>query len=81
MTPAPLDKFRSAMRAPWLVPSILDPYFVSKPSLIWNEFLRLSCLKPNGADWIGLNDGSFPKCLAKMQNNLWIALAVTPSKA
>ena len=64
-------------RVPWLVPSILDPYFVSKPSLIWQEFLRLSCLKPNGADWIGWSDGSFPKCLAKMQNNLWIALAVT----
>ena len=41
-------------RVPWLVPSILDPYFVSKPSLIWQEFLRLGCLKPNGADWIGL---------------------------
>ena len=26
------------------VPSILDPYFISKPSLIWASFLKLSCL-------------------------------------
>jgi NitT/TauT family transport system permease protein len=62
---------------PWLVPSILDPYFVSKPTLIWNEFLRLGCLKPNGTDWIGLSNGAFPRCFAKMDNNLWVALAVT----
>ncbi len=25
------------------VPKILDPYFVAKPSLIWQSFLRLGC--------------------------------------
>jgi NitT/TauT family transport system permease protein len=64
-------------KVPWLVPSILDPYFVSTPSQIWEEFLRLSCLKPGGRDWIGWSDGSFPRCLAKQQNNLWIATAIT----
>ena len=64
-------------RVPWLIPSILDPYFVSTPSQIWDEFLRLSCLKPGGGDLIGWNDGSFPRCLTKAQNNLWIATAVT----
>ena len=32
-----------------LVPSILDPYFVSKPSMIWTSFLKLSCLADR--DW------------------------------
>ena len=31
--------------APWLVPDLLDPYFVSKPSQIFEHFLILSCLK------------------------------------
>ncbi len=30
---------------PWLVPDLLDPYFVSKPSEIFEQFLILSCLK------------------------------------
>jgi NitT/TauT family transport system permease protein len=64
-------------RVPWLVPDILDPYFVSTPSQILDEFFRLSCLKPGGGAWIGWNDGSFGRCLAKAQNNLWIATAVT----
>src|SRR6476620_5631199 len=29
---------------PWLVPDLLDPYFVSKPSEIYKQFLRLGCL-------------------------------------
>ena len=30
---------------PWLVPDLLDPYFISKPSEIFEQFLILSCLK------------------------------------
>jgi NitT/TauT family transport system permease protein len=26
------------------VPSILDPYFIAKPTMIWESFLRLGCL-------------------------------------
>ena len=25
----------------WLVPNVIDPYFVSKPTLIWSRFLEL----------------------------------------
>ncbi|GGI25629.1 MULTISPECIES: ABC transporter permease [Bradyrhizobium] len=50
------------------VPKILDPYFVAKPSLIWQSFLRLSCL----------NDPSdFLVCFRNADNNLWIATLVT----
>ena len=31
-------------RAPWAVPDMLDPYFVSRPSEIWQQFLRPSDL-------------------------------------
>ena len=36
---------------PWAVPDIFDPYFVSRPSDIWAQFLRLSCLQPKPGEW------------------------------
>jgi NitT/TauT family transport system permease protein len=50
------------------VPSILDPYFVSKPSMIWTSFLKLSCLSDREG---------FAACFARNENNLWLALMVT----
>lgn len=50
------------------VPSILDPYFVSKPSMIWTSFLKLSCLSDRAG---------FSACFARNENNLWLALSVT----
>jgi ABC-type nitrate/sulfonate/bicarbonate transport system permease component len=55
----------------WLVPTVLDPYFVSKPSIIFNRFLELSCLSlPKGgwafADWSG-----FTACVASPKGSLW----------
>lgn len=50
------------------VPSILDPYFISRPSMIWMSFLKLSCL----GDATG-----FSACFARNENNLWLALLVT----
>src|SRR5262249_44143314 len=32
-------------KVPWLVPDLLDPYFVSRPSDIFEHFLILSCIK------------------------------------
>jgi NitT/TauT family transport system permease protein len=51
-----------------LVPSILDPYFVSRPSMIWTSFLRLGCF----ADPAG-----FAACYQDNANNLWLATLVT----
>ena len=50
------------------VPSILDPYFISKPTMIWKSFLKLSCF----ADSAG-----FAACFDRNENNLWLALLVT----
>ena len=50
------------------IPSILDPYFVSKPSAIWTSFLKLGCF----ADKAG-----FGACFAGNDNNLWLATLVT----
>ncbi len=50
------------------VPKILDPYFVAKPSLIWQSFLRLGCL----ADPAGI-----VACVKSTDNNLWTATLVT----
>src|SRR5688500_16138603 len=51
-----------------LVPSILDPYFISRPSAIWKSFLKLGCF----ADHAG-----FVGCFNENPNNLWLATAVT----
>jgi NitT/TauT family transport system permease protein len=64
-------------RFPWLVPDLLDPYFISKPSEIFEQFLILSCLKSKLGvfnDWF---NGDFAKCMARTENNLWVATAVT----
>ncbi|MGJ4949637.1 ABC transporter permease [Bradyrhizobium sp. HKCCYLS20291] len=50
------------------VPKILDPYFVAKPTLIWQSFLRLGCL----SDPAGL-----AACVGNTDNNLWTATLVT----
>jgi NitT/TauT family transport system permease protein len=58
-----------------IVPRILEPYYVSKPSLIWESFLRLGCLKDLQGNWtIGTG---FGQCLQDTQNNLWIATFFT----
>jgi NitT/TauT family transport system permease protein len=62
---------------PWLVPDLLDPYFVSKPSEIFERFLILSCIKSKMGVVNGWMNGDFAKCLARNDNNLWIATAIT----
>jgi NitT/TauT family transport system permease protein len=62
---------------PWLVPDLLDPYFVSKPSEIFERFLILSCIKSKMGAFNGWMNGEFAKCLTRNENNLWIATAIT----
>jgi sulfonate transport system permease protein len=62
---------------PWLVPDLLDPYFISKPSEIFQQFLILSCLKSKLGVFNGWFNGEFARCMARTENNLWIATAVT----
>src|SRR5471032_1365903 len=62
---------------PWLVPDLLDPYFVSKPSEIFQHFLILSCLKSKLGIFNGWFNGDFAKCMVRNENNLWIATAIT----
>ena len=64
-------------RFPWIVPDLLDPYFVSKPSEIFNHFLILSCIKSKLGVFNGWFNGDFAKCMARNENNLWIATAIT----
>lgn len=57
------------------VPSILDPYFVSKPSEIFASTLRLACLTNRGGafqDLMGIRS-----CLDADANNIWMATLVT----
>jgi sulfonate transport system permease protein len=64
-------------RFPWLVPDLLDPYFISRPSEIFEQFLKLSCLTSKLGVFNGWSNGEFAKCMARTDNNLWVATAVT----
>jgi NitT/TauT family transport system permease protein len=62
---------------PWLIPDLLDPYFISRPSDIFDKFLVLGCLKSKTGAWNDWWNGDFSKCMARYENNLWVAAAVT----
>ena len=62
---------------PSLVPDLLDPYFISKPSEIFQHFLILSCFKSKLGVFNGWFNGEFSRCLARTENNLWVATAIT----
>jgi len=64
-------------RFPWLVPDLLDPYFISRPSEIFEQFLKLSCLTSKLGVFNGWSNGEFASCMARTENNLWVATAVT----
>lgn len=64
-------------RFPWLVPDLLDPYFISRPSEIFEQFLILSCLKSKLGIFNGWFNGDFARCMARSENNLWVATAIT----
>jgi NitT/TauT family transport system permease protein len=57
-----------AMLPKALVPSILDPYFISRPSAIWRSFLKLGCLN---------DPAGFSACFNENANNLFLATLVT----
>jgi NitT/TauT family transport system permease protein len=62
---------------PWLVPDLLDPYFVSKPSEIFEHFLILGCFKSRSGVFNGWFNGDFARCMARTENNLWVATGIT----
>lgn len=64
-------------KVPWLVPDLLDPYFVSKPSAIFQQFLGMSCLVGRDGNWTFGMEGAFAKCMSRSENNLWIATFFT----
>jgi len=64
-------------RVSWLVPELFDPYFVSKPSEIFRQFLGMSCLVSSNGAWTLDVPGAFAKCIGRSDNNLWIATYFT----
>ena len=64
-------------KVPWLVPELFDPYFVSKPVDIFNQFLHLGCLVSSKGQWTLGTPGAFADCIGKSENNLWAATYFT----
>jgi NitT/TauT family transport system permease protein len=61
----------------WLVPNLLDPYFVSHPSRIWERFLRLGCFTDRAGNWLFDTDGAVMACLTNNPRNLWLQTIAT----
>jgi NitT/TauT family transport system permease protein len=53
------------------VPTILNPYFIARPSLIWNRFLTLGCFADDNGRWL-IGSGGFTACLTGNDQNLWV---------
>jgi sulfonate transport system permease protein len=64
-------------RYDWLIPDLLDPYFVSRPADIWARFLRMACLVDRSGAWTIGQTAGFWACLGRTENNLWIGTLVT----
>jgi sulfonate transport system permease protein len=63
---------------PWAVPDFIDPYFISKPSIIWRRFLEMACFaEPHGGGWIFDQAGAFTACLNSPRGNLWVHTLAT----
>ncbi len=54
---------------------VLEPFFISKPSMIWVRFLELGCLRAAEGTW--LVGGGFGECIEARPNNLWYATWAT----
>lgn len=55
---------------------VLEPFFISQPSDIWERFLVLACFESREGEWL-LGTGGFTECLADRPNNLWYATWAT----
>ena len=54
------------------LPEFLDPYYISKPSVIWQRFLELGCFtSSDGSGWIFRKSGAFRACIDAGQGSLW----------
>jgi len=54
---------------------VLEPFFISKPSHIWERFLQLGCFTDAAGNW--LIASGFGECLDGTRNNLWSATLAT----
>lgn len=55
----------------WLVPKILDPYFISNPATILHRFLEMSCVALPKGGWAWADPHGFMVCLRSPEGNLW----------
>jgi NitT/TauT family transport system permease protein len=59
-----------------LTVTVLEPFFISQPSDIWDRFLVLACFESREGEWL-LGAGGFGECLGDRPNNLWYATWAT----
>ncbi len=59
-----------------LTVTILEPFFISKPTMIWERFLVLACFTDREGVWL-IGAGGFAECLGDRPNNLWHATWAT----
>ena len=57
--------------------TILEPFFISKPTHIWSRFLDLACFTGPDGTWLLGETGGFAHCMDATRNNLWAATGAT----
>jgi NitT/TauT family transport system permease protein len=62
----------------WFIPTLADPYFISKPSIIFDRFLELGCItSPDGGNWLITDPKAFWACATAEQGSIWTHTMVT----
>ncbi len=51
--------------------TILEPFFISQPSEIWQRFVELGCLVDADGDWVWTTEAGFLGCMESRPGNLW----------
>ncbi len=64
---AGLDKHSAKM----LTLQILDPFFISQPTEIWQRFIELGCFKDSADNWVFGTTAGFSGCIDSHPENLW----------
>lgn len=62
---------------PWLIPDFVDPYFISRPSDIWQKLTSMACLTDDAGQALFSSAGAVAACIGAADNNLAAATLAT----
>ncbi|MGX9786949.1 ABC transporter permease [Janthinobacterium lividum] len=64
-------------KLPWLVPSFIDPYFISTPTGVLDKLSHMACMKDEEGQLLLGRAGAVAACFSATDNNLLAAISAT----